>query len=189
MARQRVRFPSERVQICINLKAVAHQPPSDSRRLDPFVATPRSSGNSIRGFDPYRVWLAIPKGIKHPNYYHILGIAQGESNVHVIRSAIEQRRSYVLSKRGEGHDASVQQILALIEEATATLLVAEYKHGYDRHLGLHLRGRPGRFGKALLLPPWMESRVVRVYGEGSGLLVEVFGLVAILFGPRSGCTS
>ncbi len=151
-------------------------------RLGSSIPIQRTSEDSVTRFDPYRVWLGVPKGIKRPNYYHILGIAQGESSFQVIRSAIEQRRSYVMSKRGEGHDESVHQILSLIEEAAATLLVTEFKHSYDQHVGIHLRETPRRFRKAILLPPWMESRVVRVYGEGSGLLVEVLGLVAILFG-------
>ncbi len=151
-------------------------------RLGSGVPMQKPIDTSTTRFDPYRVWLGVPKGIKRPNYYHILGIAQGESNVQVIRSAIEQRRSYVTSKRGEGHDESIHQILSLIEEAAATLLVTEFKHGYDRHLGLHFQEKSKRVGKALLLPPWMESRVVRVYGEGGGLLLEVLGLVAILFG-------
>lgn len=130
--------------------------------------------------DPYRIWLGIPKEIKNPNYYHILGIAQGESNVDVIRSAIEQRRFYIQSKRGKADAAAAKQILDLIEEAAATLLVPEFKHGYDRQIGLHIKSR--RRSKAILLPPWMESRIVRVYGEGSGLFAEVFGIVAILFG-------
>ena len=130
--------------------------------------------------DPYRIWLGIPKGVKNPNYYHILGIDQGESNDEVIRSAIEQRRFYIQSKRGQGDAAAVKQILDLIEEAAATLLVPEFKHGYDRQMGIHHKGR--RRTKAMLLPPWMESRIVRVYGEGSGLLAEVLGIVAILFG-------
>ena len=131
--------------------------------------------------DPYRIWLGIPKDVKNPNYYNILGIAQGESNVDVIRSAIEQRRFYIQSKRSQGDANAANQILGLIDEAAATLLVPDFKHGYDRHIGLHLKSKSGK-RTAYLLPEWMESRVVRVYGEGSGLIAEVLGLVAILFG-------
>jgi sulfatase modifying factor 1 len=140
------------------------------------------SSEAMGGFDPYRVWLGIPKGIRKPNYYHVLGIAQGESSVQVIQSAIQQRRGYISSKRGDGHEESVSVILSLIDEAAATLLVSEFKHGYDRQLGLHDKKFRNRYKKAVLLPNWMESRIVRVYGEGSGLLTEVLGLVAILFG-------
>jgi uncharacterized protein (TIGR03067 family) len=131
--------------------------------------------------DPYRIWLGIPKGVKNPNYYHILGIAQGESNVDVIHSAIEQRRSYIQSKRSQGDTAAAKQILHLIDEAAATLLVSEFKLAYDRRMGIHLKGKSGR-RTAYLLPEWMESRVVRVYGEGSGLIAEVLAIVAVLFG-------
>ena len=88
-------------------------------------------------FDPYRKWLGIPSNRRPPNYYELLGITSGEKDADVIRSAIDQRRMYIRSKKGEGQDGHVKAILGLIEEAASTLLVPEFKHGYDRQLGLH----------------------------------------------------
>ena len=131
-------------------------------------------------FDPYRKWLGIPDNRRPPSYYELLGITAGESDEDVIRSAIDQRRMYILSKKGEGQDGHVKVILGLIEEATSTLLVPEFKHGYDRQLGLHLKKKGSR--RSYVLPSWMESRVVRIYGEGSGIVGDLFGIVAIIFG-------
>jgi len=129
-------------------------------------------------FDPYRKWLGIPDNRRPPNYYELLGITAGEKDADVIRSAIDQRRMYIRSKKGEGQDGHVKAILGLIEEATSTLLVSEFKHGYDRQLGLHLKTKGSR--RSYVLPSWMESRVVRVYGEGSGIVGDLFGIVTIL---------
>jgi len=85
---------------------------------------------------------------------------------------------YIRSKKGEGQDGHVKAILGLIEEAASTLLVPEFKHGYDRQLGLHLKTKGSR--RSYVLPSWMESRVVRVYGEGSGIVGDVLGIVSIL---------
>ena len=131
-------------------------------------------------FDPYRKWLGIPDNRRPPSYYELLGITAGEKDSDVIRSAIDQRRMYILSKKGEGQDGHVKVILGLIEEATSTLLVPEFKHGYDRQLGLHLKKKGSR--RSYVLPSWMESQVVRIYGEGSGIVGDLFGIVAILLG-------
>ena len=129
-------------------------------------------------FDPYRKWLGIPSNRHPPNYSELLGITSGEKDADVIRSAIDQRRMYIRSKKGEGQEGHVKAILGLIEEATSTLLVPEFKHGYDRRLGLHLKTKGSR--RSYVLPSWMESRVVRVYGEGSGIVGDVLGIVSIL---------
>jgi len=129
-------------------------------------------------FDPYRKWLGIPSNRRPPNYYELLGITSGEKDADVIRSAIDQRRMYIRSKKGEGQDGHVKAILGLIEEASSTLLVPEFKHGYDRQLGLHVKQKGSR--RSYVLPSWMESRVVRVYGEGSGIVGDVLGIVSIL---------
>ena len=129
-------------------------------------------------FDPYRKWLGIPSNRRPPNYYELLGITAGEKDADVIRSAIDQRRMYIRSKKGEGQDGHVKAILGLIEEASSTLLVPEFKHGYDRQLGLHLKQKGSR--RSYVLPSWIESRVVRVYGEGSGIVGDVLGIVSIL---------
>jgi hypothetical protein len=132
-------------------------------------------------FDPYRKWLGIPANNRSPNFYDLLAITAGENDIEVIRNAIEQRRSFVQSKRGEGHDDAVRILLGQFDEAASTLLVPEFKVGYDHQLGLHLKGKRLSNRRSYILPNWMESRVVRVYGEGSGIVGDLFGIVAIIF--------
>jgi Domain of Unknown Function (DUF1080) len=132
-------------------------------------------------FDPYRKWLGIPANKRTPNFYDVLGIAEGENDIDVIRNAIQQRRAFVQSKRGEGHDDSVKVLLRLFEEAAATLLVPEFKTRYDQQLGLYLKRKRTGNRRSYILPSWMESRIVRVYGEGSGIVGDLFAIVAILF--------
>jgi hypothetical protein len=143
-----------------------------------LLILPKVFGHLNMSFDPYRKWLGIPDNRRPPNFYELLGITVGERDADVIRSAIDQRRMYVRSKLGEGQDSHVKAILGLIEEATSTLLVPEFKHGYDRQLGIHLKKGGSR--RSYVLPSWMESRVVRVYGGGSGIVGDLLGIVTIL---------
>ncbi len=133
-------------------------------------------------FDPYRKWLGIPSNRRPPTFYELLGIEPGENDSDVIRAALQQRRAFVQSKRGEGYDTEVRKILGEFEEAASTLLVPEFKHGYDRQFGFGLKTKPKGNRRSYILPSWMESRVVHVYGGGSGIVGDLFGIVAILFG-------
>ncbi len=78
----------------------------------------------------------------------------------------------------------MREILAQIDEAASTLLVPEFKHGYDRRLGLHLINKRNSRRRAYLMPAWMENRIVRIYGEGSGLIFEAVGSFHYLRGDR-----
>ena len=130
-------------------------------------------------FDAYRKWLGISSKRRPPTYYDLLAIEPGESDHDVIVSAIQQRRSFIRTKIGEGYDGQVRVILGQFDEAASTLLVPEFKNAYDRQLGLH---RKRKFGgrRSYVLPTWMESRIVRIYGEGSGILFDAFGIVSII---------
>ena len=132
-------------------------------------------------FDPYHKWLGIPSGRRPPTYYELLGIEPGENDNEVIHSALAQRRAFVRSKKGEGRDEEVKAILRQFDEAASTLLVPEFKASYDRQIGLHLKGRWRSGRRSYLLPSWMESSVVRIYGEGSGIVGDVLGIVAVIF--------
>ena len=106
----------------------------------------KSSYNSQFGFkpktedrfaaiDPYHEWLDLPSGTTQPNFYQILGLSPGENNLKRIESAGTKRIALIESKRGKGHDDEVDKILSLIDDATSTLLVAEFKLSYDAQLG------------------------------------------------------
>ena len=134
-------------------------------------------------FDAYRKWLGISSKRRPPTFYDLLGVEPGENDTDVILSALQQRRTFIRSKKGEGYDAQVRTILGQFDEAASTLLVPEFKNAYDRQLGLHLKwGRKGGRRRSYLLPSWMETRIVRIYGEGSGVLFDALGIISIIAG-------
>ena len=85
-------------------------------------------------YDGYRRWLGISDKKRPPSHYELLAISLDEEDPEVIRATVEQRRSLVESKRGEGHDTVVSEILYRIGEAEATLLNADMRRDYDRQL-------------------------------------------------------
>lgn len=95
-------------------------------------------------FDGYRKWLAIPEAKLPPTHYQLLGVSLDEEDPEVICAAAEQRRHYVGSKRGEGHDAAVTEIVYRINEAEATLLDPEMRRDYDRQMRLFEKRRKKR---------------------------------------------
>jgi hypothetical protein len=130
------------------------------------------------GFDPYRIWLGIPADRRPPTYYDILGIEPGESDEEVIRSAAEQRRTFVQSKRGGDHDEAIAKILHQINEGVATLLVPQIKFEYDRRIGIIGKRRQGK--PTHPVPSWFDWLPVRIYGEGSGIVSAVAGIMLVI---------
>ena len=130
------------------------------------------------GFDPYRKWLGIPENRRPPTYYSILGITRGENDDDVIRSAAQQRRAFIQGKRGEGHDKEVAKILREIDESVACLLVPTSKNEYDRQIGF--TGKKNGKQKNHPLPTWFDYFPVRIYGEGSGIISSVAGIMAVI---------
>ncbi|MFV0442100.1 MAG: hypothetical protein ACK5Q5_00865 [Planctomycetaceae bacterium] len=116
--------------------------------------------------DGYRKWLGIANKKRPPTHYELLAISLDEDDPEAIRAAAEQRRHYVETKRGDGHDSVVNEILYRIGEAEATLLNDEVRRDYDRQLNLfekrrknrqvdpfsspsRIRSQPGRAGKGV----------------------------------------
>jgi len=129
------------------------------------------------GFDPYRKWLGVPEHRRPPTYYDILGISRGENDDDVIRSAAEQRRVFIQGKKGEGYDTEVEKILREIDESVACLLVPSVKSDYDRRIGI---GKNKGKQKNHPLPPWFSFLPVRIYGEGSGIISSVAGIMLVI---------
>ncbi|TWU49261.1 PDZ domain-containing protein [Rubripirellula reticaptiva] len=129
--------------------------------------------------DPYRVWLGIPSDRRPPTYYDILSLEPGESDEAVIRSAAEQRRSYVLSKQGGDHDRAVYKILGQIDEAVATLVVPATKFEYDRLIGLHAKTNKAGKRRSKSHAKHQKSPE-RIYGEGSGIVSGFAGIMGVI---------
>ncbi len=130
-------------------------------------------------FDGYHKWLGIPKS-KSRSYYDILAIALDEEDHDVIRAAVEQRRHFVESKRGEGHDDDVAEILYQINEAEVTLLNEELRHEYDRRMALFERRQKNRQVDPMAASTRLKSRPGRVVGEDNGFVATFAGLVGVI---------
>lgn len=131
-------------------------------------------------FDPYHKWLGIPKKQRPPTHYVLLGISLDEEDAEVIRGAAEQRRRFVESKRGDGHEAAVGEVLYQIDEAELTLLNSEMRRDYDRRLNLFRKRRRSRQVDPNATRSRIESRPGKVVGEGSGIVGTFVGVMAVL---------
>ena len=131
-------------------------------------------------FDGYRKWLDITNKNRLPTHYEVLTISLDEDDSEVIRAAAEQRRHYVESKRGEGHDAIVTEILYRINEAETILLNNEMRRGYDHQLDLFEKRQKNRQIDPLAPRTRIRSRPGPTVGEGTGFVGTFVGIMAVL---------
>lgn len=131
-------------------------------------------------FDGYRKWLGIANKKRPPTHYELLAISLDEDDPEVIRAAAEQRRHYVETKRGDGHDSVVTEILFAIGEAEATLLNDEMRRDYDRQINLFEKRRKNRQVDLFASPSRIRSQPGRTVGEDSGIVSTFAGIMAIV---------
>jgi hypothetical protein len=131
-------------------------------------------------FDGYRKWLGIADKKRPPTHYELLAISLDEDDPEVIRAAAEQRRQYVETKRGDGHDSVVTEILFAIGEAEATLLNDEMRRDYDRQLSLFEKRRKNRQVDPFASPSRIRSQPGRTVGEDSGIVKTFVGIMAVI---------
>ena len=131
-------------------------------------------------FDGYRKWLGISNKKRPPTHYELLSISLDEDDPEVIHAAAEQRRHFVESKRGDGHDAIVTEILYRINEAETTLLNNEMRRGYDRQLDLFEKRQKERQVDPNAPRSRIRSRPGPTVGEGTGFVGTFVGIMAVL---------
>ena len=131
-------------------------------------------------FDGYRKWLGISDKKRPPTHYDLLAISLDEDDPEVIHAAADQRRRFVESKRGDGHDAVVTEILYRIDEAEATLLNNEMRRGYDRQLDLFGKRQKSRQVDPNAPRSRIQSRPGPTVGEGTDFVSTFAGIVAVL---------
>jgi hypothetical protein len=131
-------------------------------------------------FDGYRKWLGIANKKRPPTHYELLGISLDEDDADVIQAVVEQRRHYVESKRGEGHDAVVTEILYRISEAEATLRNDEMRRDYDRQQDLFEKRRKNRQVDPYAPRSRVKSQPGRTVGEDSGIVKTFAGIMAVI---------
>ncbi len=85
-------------------------------------------------YDVYHQWLGIPPEHQPPSLYRLLGLADFEQDVEVIRNAAERQAMHVRRlARGEFTDAG-QHLLNEIAEAKLKLLNVQVREAYDSDL-------------------------------------------------------
>ncbi len=85
-------------------------------------------------FDAHHQWLGIPPAEQPANYYRLLGLSLFEPNEEVIRTAAEQRQTFLRTfQQGHGAERS-QQLLNEISQAKVCLLDAQKRASYDAML-------------------------------------------------------
>ena len=131
-------------------------------------------------FDGYRKWLGISEKKRPPSHYELLGLALDEDDPDVIRAASQQRQLFVESKRGEGHDAVVAELLYCINEAETTLLDNEMRRDYDREMTLFARRRKNRQVDPYAPRSRVESRPGKSAGEGSDIVRTFVGIMVVI---------
>lgn len=89
-------------------------------------------------FDPYYIWLGIPREEQPPDHYRLLGIRKLETNPDVIANAAEQRATHVRSMQTGMRQGESQTLLNQIFLATRVLLDQHKKARYDNELAVRL---------------------------------------------------
>jgi hypothetical protein len=87
--------------------------------------------NDDAAFDPYHLWLQVPKDSRPPTHYQLLGLAVGEKNPEVIRQATLMRSAYVRHFQNGPNAADANRILEELAEASRVLLDDELRTAYE----------------------------------------------------------
>ena len=131
-------------------------------------------------FNGFRKWLGIPENKLPPTHYDLLGVGIDEEDPEIIKAVVEQRKAFINTKRGTGHDTAVTEILYRIGEAELTLLDPAMRRAYDRDLRLFEKRRRGRRVDPNAPRTNVESMPGRTVGEDGGLVGQFGWIVGIL---------
>lgn len=89
---------------------------------------------SSEQFDPYRVWLGIPKAEQPPNHYRLLGVSLFESDPEVIQEGADRQVAHLKTKQTGARVQLSQKLLQQVVAAVGCLLDEKSKAKYDRQL-------------------------------------------------------
>jgi hypothetical protein len=96
---------------------------------------------TAEGFDPYRIWLGIPREEQPPNHYRLLGIGVFESDPDVIAHAADRQMAHVRTFQTGQYSALSQEILNRLAAVRVCLLDPDKKARYDAELRAQLASR------------------------------------------------
>lgn len=87
--------------------------------------------------DPYRTLLDVRSQNRPLNAYELLGVEQHEDDDDRIKSAVNSRRSTLLTRKAKASPMIWQRVYQELEKAAATLTNPEKKAAYDDELQRH----------------------------------------------------
>lgn len=85
-------------------------------------------------FDPYHKWLGIPKTMRPPTHYQILGLTFGESDVEVIEEAAIRQSTHLRTYQIGPHAELCTKLLNEVGRARQVLLNPVKREEYNRRL-------------------------------------------------------
>jgi hypothetical protein len=105
-------------------------------------------------FDPYHLWLGIPREEQPPNHYRLLGLRPFEDNHDVISYALDQRSAHLRSFQTGKRGAQSQRLLNEVAAAGVCLLDPIKRADYDQQLrdSLAAPAKPTRLLVAKVIP-------------------------------------
>ncbi|WP_254510740.1 hypothetical protein [Anatilimnocola floriformis] len=106
-------------------------------------------------FDPYRIWLSIPKAEQPPNHYRLLGVPLFEADPRVIEEAADRQIAHLKTKQTSAHVAHSQALLNEVSAAVAVLLDPSARERYDAKLRAATAPKP-----AAAKPQMPQARVL-----------------------------
>ncbi len=165
------------------------------------VITTKTMGSATAGvpsFDPYHLWLQVPKEEQPPNHFQLLGLRLGESNGNVIREAFLKQQLYVRTFQAGPYSEHAVSILRELAAAADVLLNETQRATYlmdiqtkqhqvpmvvrhedaSEHL---ISWNPAR---STVLEPWMGKSIQSVMHEQLkewSIAILVVGLTAMVF--------
>jgi hypothetical protein len=95
-----------------------------------------------KAFDPYEHWLGIPPPEQPPNYYRLLGIGPGESDLALIGRAYQLRMDHVQLCDDGTYPEAAMRLREHLTGARHVLLDPELKGRYDTTLKLQSAPEP-----------------------------------------------
>jgi parallel beta-helix repeat protein len=132
-------------------------------------------------FDPYHVWLGIPKGKRPPTHYQLLRISSTEHADEVVEGAAERQAEYIRKCRIGEYGKLADRILYEIEEAKHCLLNPRLRKEYDEKLA---EGKPTPAKKRVLPPPGHpvgeQNEIVRTYFGIVSIILAAFIIMAVV---------
>ena len=126
-------------------------------------------------FDPYHVWLGIPKRQQPPTHYRLLGIPDGETDKLVIDEAVIRQTVYLRTYQLGEHAQTCTRLLEQVAQAGRVLLDPTERKAYDAQLKGSLAQQLSGIVERIQLPPWawFVSLVMTAFIFCVGTLIAV----------------